>query len=88
MLIPQSIVVVWLCSRRQGVMHRRVQMPKVIWIQGGAAVAQVVQVITDGLIGHDESDGLPRAITSKEAVYAAALAMERLVGDAREGLLP
>jgi hypothetical protein len=65
-----------------------VQKPKVIRVQGGAAVAQVVQVIADGLIGHDEPDGLPRAITRKETVYAAALAMERLVGDAREGLLP
>ena len=51
--MPESIIIVQFCSRRQGVM------------QGGAAIAQVIQVIADDLIGHDKADGLPIAITPR-----------------------
>src|SRR5450830_850455 len=63
------------------------QNPEVIGVQGGAAIAQVIQVIADGLIGHDKPDGLPIAITGQETVNAAALAVKCLGGDARQGLL-
>src|SRR5450759_3312956 len=63
------------------------QDAEVIGVQGGAAIAQVIQVIADRLIGHDEPDGLPMAITGQETVNAAALAVKCLGGDARQGLL-
>ena len=68
-------------------MHGSMQNTKIIGVQGGAAIAQVIQIIADGLIGHDKSDGLPIAITGQEAVNTAALAVKCLAGDARQGLL-
>ena len=86
--VPEAVVVVESGSRRQGVSHGGVQSPEVVGIKGSAAIAQVVQVVADGLVGDDEPHDLAMAPTGQQTVDGAALAVEGLVGDARQGLLP
>ena len=51
-----------------------------------AAVAQIVQIIADRLIGDDKLNGLPEEASGQQAAESASFAVERFGFNARERL--
>jgi len=63
--------------------HGFMQRAKIFRILRCAAVAQIVQIIADRLIGDDKLNGLPEEASGQQAAESASFAVERFGFNAR-----
>ncbi len=84
--LSAAVVITGLGPGGQGVCQGRVQGPEILRVARGAAVAEIVEVVADRLVGDDESHRFAGMFPREQRVDPAAFAVEGLGFDAHEGL--
>ncbi|MNN48776.1 hypothetical protein D3C81_1632750 [compost metagenome] len=88
LFLAESVVIVYRRGRVNSIQHGLMKHPEILGVQGGAAVAQVIEIVADGLKRHDQRNKHMPGIHMGRRIDGAADAVKLLVPHAGQRLLP